>query len=188
MTWCKKLLSTPCIRTIVIILNFTLNFLNSHSGRTLFCLVFSQPVSWSSGNAFVCEAGGLRFKSRADQIGHSVANGSPPLQYFFERRCVAQAQWCGDGPAKSFHALIGVMQRVLMKYLIWLVFSQTILTDLTTNFTKLELSTTIRSQTMTISISSQKGFFRSESFPGLPTTNKISKTYWIFVTLNKCFL
>ena len=28
---------------------------------------------WSSSNAFVCEAGGLRFKSRASQFGHSVA-------------------------------------------------------------------------------------------------------------------
>ena len=33
---------------------------------------------WSSGNAFVFGAGGLRFKSWAGQIGHSVANGSPP--------------------------------------------------------------------------------------------------------------
>ena len=34
-----------------------------------------EPASWSSRNAFVRGAGGLRFKSRADQIGHSVANG-----------------------------------------------------------------------------------------------------------------
>ena len=39
------------------------------------------PTSWSSGNAFVSGAGDLRFKSRAGQIGHSVANGSPPLPY-----------------------------------------------------------------------------------------------------------
>ena len=31
------------------------------------------------------EAGGLRFKSRAGQIGRCVANGSPPLRHFFER-------------------------------------------------------------------------------------------------------
>ena len=33
-----------------------------------------------TGNAFVSGAGGLRFKSQAGQIGHSVANGSPPLR------------------------------------------------------------------------------------------------------------
>ena len=49
------------------------------------------PASWSSGNAFVSGAGGLRFKSRAGQIKHSVANGSPVLQHFFERSCVARA-------------------------------------------------------------------------------------------------
>ena len=50
------------------------------------------PASWSSGNAFVSGAGGLRFKSRVGQIGHSVANGSPPLRHFFEWSCVARAQ------------------------------------------------------------------------------------------------
>ena len=55
---------------------------------------FYQETSncWSSGNAFVSGAGGLRFKSRAGQMGHSVANGSPPLRHFFERSCVAWAQ------------------------------------------------------------------------------------------------
>ena len=33
-------------------------------------------------DAFVSEAGGQRFKSRAGQIGHSVANGSPTLRHF----------------------------------------------------------------------------------------------------------
>ena len=35
-----------------------------------------KPAGWSSGNAFVSGVGGLWFKSRAGQIGHSVANGS----------------------------------------------------------------------------------------------------------------
>ena len=48
--------------------------------------------SWLSGNAFVSGAGDLRFKFRAGQIGHNVANGSPPLQHFSERSCVARAQ------------------------------------------------------------------------------------------------
>ena len=37
-----------------------------------------KPASWSSANAFASKAVGLRFKSRAGQIEHSVANGSPP--------------------------------------------------------------------------------------------------------------
>ena len=50
------------------------------------------PVGWSSSNASVSGAEDLRFKSWAGQIEQSVANGSPPLQHFFERRCVARAQ------------------------------------------------------------------------------------------------
>ena len=41
---------------------------------------------------FVSEAGGMRFKSQAGQIGHSVANDLPPLQHFFEMNCVARVQ------------------------------------------------------------------------------------------------
>ena len=42
--------------------------------------------------AFVSGAGGLRFESRAGQIGHSVANVLLTLRYFFEGSCVARAQ------------------------------------------------------------------------------------------------
>ena len=52
----------------------------------------SQSASWSSDNAFVSGAVGLRFKSRAGQIRHKVANGLPQLQHFYERSCVARAQ------------------------------------------------------------------------------------------------
>ena len=52
------------------------------------CLVLAR----SSGNAYVSGAGGLRFKSRAGQIEHSVANALPPQQHFFESTCVARAQ------------------------------------------------------------------------------------------------
>ena len=48
--------------------------------------------SWSSANALLSGVGGQKFKSRTGQIEHSVANGSPPLRYFFERSCVARAQ------------------------------------------------------------------------------------------------
>ena len=48
----------------------------------------------------------LRFKSRACQIGHSVANGSPSLQHFLERSCVARrCNGAEMGPASSLHAL-----------------------------------------------------------------------------------
>ena len=43
---------------------------------------------WSSVNAFVSVAGGVRFKSRAGQIGQSNANGLPPPRHFFERSFV----------------------------------------------------------------------------------------------------
>ena len=64
-------------------------------------------TSWSSGNHFASKAGGLRFKSWAGQIRRSVANSSPPLQHFFERSWVVQAQWCGlveIDPENSLHA------------------------------------------------------------------------------------
>ena len=57
------------------------------------------------GNAFGSGAGGLRFKSWAGQIGHSVSNNSPPLQHFLERNCIASR--CNDaemGSANSLHA------------------------------------------------------------------------------------
>ena len=63
-----------------------------------------KSTSWSSDNAFVSGAGGLRFDSRAGQIGLSVANGLPPLRHFFESSCVARTQWRGDGAANSLHA------------------------------------------------------------------------------------
>ena len=49
------------------------------------------PASWSSSNAFVSGARGLRFRSRTGLIGHGVVNGYIPLRHFFERRCVARA-------------------------------------------------------------------------------------------------
>ena len=40
------------------------------------------PASWSSGSAFVSGARGVR----TFQIGHRVANGSPPLRHPFKKR------------------------------------------------------------------------------------------------------
>ena len=48
--------------------------------------------SWSNANAVLSGVGGQKFKSRTGQIEHMVANGSPPLRYFFERSRVARAQ------------------------------------------------------------------------------------------------
>ena len=50
------------------------------------------PATWLSGNAFVSGLGDLWFKSLASQIGHSVANGSPPLRRFFEMSCATWGQ------------------------------------------------------------------------------------------------
>ena len=50
------------------------------------------------------------FKSRDSQIGHSVANGSPPLQRFFERSwmlCRQLAQRREYGPRKLVTARVG---------------------------------------------------------------------------------
>ena len=65
---------------------------------------FRGYSSWSSGNTFVSRAGGLRFKSRAGQIGHSVANGLLPQRQFFERSWVARRNDAEIGPANSLHA------------------------------------------------------------------------------------
>ena len=54
-----------------------------------------MPASWSSGNVFISEAGGLRFKFRAHQIGHGVANSSPSLRHFFEKSCAAR-RWASQ--------------------------------------------------------------------------------------------
>ena len=61
-------------------------------------LIILLPVSWSGANAFVTGVGGLRFKPRAGQIEHNVANGLLTLRHFFKRSSAARAQGRGDGP------------------------------------------------------------------------------------------
>ena len=92
-----------------VILDLTHKFVRTVNFFTRNCSI--QLSCWSSGNGFVSGAGGLRFKSRAGQIGHSVANGSPPQRYFLERSCVARAQWRGDG-SRQLVTRFGVLQRV----------------------------------------------------------------------------
>ena len=58
----------------------------------------------SKGNACVSGAGGLRLKSWACRIGHSVANGPPLLPttvtFLWKDLCCSYAQGRGDGPIK----------------------------------------------------------------------------------------
>ena len=54
-------------------------------------IIIVKRLIWSSGNAFVSGADGLRFNSRAGQIERSVAKGSSPLRHPFKRSCVAGA-------------------------------------------------------------------------------------------------
>ena len=68
--------------------------------RLRFCLC----ASWLSGNAFVFEAGGLRFKFPAGQIGHRVANGLPPLRISSKEAVLPGHNDAEMGLANSLHA------------------------------------------------------------------------------------
>ena len=66
-----------------------------------------MPASWSSGNAFVSEAGSPKFESQAGQIEHCAANGLSLLGNFFERSYVACRRNNAEmGPANSSHASV----------------------------------------------------------------------------------
>ena len=47
--------------------------------------IFRAICTWSNSSAFVFAVGGLRFKSRTCQFGHSLTNSSLPLRHFFGR-------------------------------------------------------------------------------------------------------
>ena len=66
---------------------------------------WNQPASWSSCNAFVSKAEGLRFKSLGGQIERSVANGLPPLRHFFKRAVLPGRNDAEMGLTNSLHAL-----------------------------------------------------------------------------------
>ena len=64
-------------------------------------------VSWRGRERLRCRRGKSKIRLPADQVGHSVANGSPPLRRFF-LSCVAQALSREDEPATRYsliHAL-----------------------------------------------------------------------------------
>ena len=85
------------------------------------------------------------------------------------------------------NAIYTSLKRAFRSEIFLLGFLAENLINLKTNFIKFEVSTTFRSRDLTVLISPQKGIFPSKILPGLPTTNKISKSYRIFVTFNKCF-
>ena len=87
------------------------------TGRLILLLIATYPpASWPNGNMFVSGSVGLRFKSWAGQIGHNVVNSLPPLQHFFQRSCVARAQWRGDVSCKLANTLrCSSLQRVWRK-------------------------------------------------------------------------
>ena len=70
-------------------------------------------ICWSSGNAFVSGVGGLWFKSRVRQIGHSVANGSPPPRHFFESSSVAVAVFESAMTRKWASPIHFTLQRII---------------------------------------------------------------------------
>ena len=59
---------------------------------------------WLSGNAFVSGAVGLRFKSRAVQVEHSVANDSSLQRHFSKEAVLPGRNDAEVGPANSLHA------------------------------------------------------------------------------------
>ena len=65
------------------------------------------PASRSSGNAFISEAGGLRFNPRASRIELRVTFGLPPLRHFFFYFQEAELPARNDvemGPVSSLYA------------------------------------------------------------------------------------
>ena len=61
-------------------------------------------ASWSSGKAFVSGAEGMRFKSRAGQIGRSVANGYNCCDISSKRAALSVHNDAEMGPANALHA------------------------------------------------------------------------------------
>ena len=55
------------------------------------------------------DAEGLGLNSQAGQVGHSVANGSPPLWRFFGA-ALLRREAAGSGPATRYH--VSVQQRI----------------------------------------------------------------------------
>ena len=63
-----------------------------------------SALNVSVGRAVTREAVGLKFKSRAIQIGHSVVNSSPLLRHFFEGAVLPGRHDAKMGTANSLRA------------------------------------------------------------------------------------
>ena len=62
------------------------------------------PAGWSSGNAFVSGAGGLRFKSGADQIGHVLPAARHRCDISSKGAVLPGRNDAEMSPANSLHA------------------------------------------------------------------------------------
>ena len=59
-------------------------------------------ADWCNGN-IAYGVGGLRFDSRAGQIRHSVADGSPPLRFSLEFKAASLRRYAAEiGPASRY--------------------------------------------------------------------------------------
>ena len=67
-------------------------------------LLLFELASLSSDNAFTFGAKGLRFKTHAGQLVHSVANDSTPLQHFSKGIALSGCNDAEMGPVNSLHA------------------------------------------------------------------------------------
>ena len=79
---------------------------NTEYGKIVFHSIpyHALVTSRSSGNAFVSEVEGWRFKSRAGQIRHSVANGSLRCDISIKEVVLPWRNDAEMGPANSLHA------------------------------------------------------------------------------------
>ena len=65
---------------------------------------------------FAIDAEGLGFNSQAGQIGHSVANGSPPMRRFFGANAQALTRGVGAPPlAATLRLYIKLNETSMMK-------------------------------------------------------------------------
>ena len=69
-----------------------------------FKMFFSAPASWSSGNAFVPGAKGLRFKSQAGQIEQVLPTARHRCDISSKGAVVLGRDDMEMGPANSLHA------------------------------------------------------------------------------------
>ena len=104
------------------------------------------------------------------------------LKYVFTKFCIS---------VTFLHFVLEIfhfkVERAFKSEVFCSIFSLKILADLKTNFTKFGLSIIFHYQDITAFISLRREFLPLELFSGLPIRNKRSKSYCMFLILNKCF-